>query len=284
MLFIAADGSRDEKKGEAEKCKEVRKVAQLVDWPCEVKTLFRDKNLGCKIAVSSAINWFFENVEEGIILEDDCLPNQSFFKFCEELLERYRENEKIVCINGSNFQFGNKRGNASYYFSIYSNIWGWASWRRVWKNYDVNMNKLDDFKRSGKINKFMKHNKEREYWIKKFDAVKSGEINTWDYQLFFAFLIMDGVSVSPNSNMISNIGFGDQATHTNEESKISNIPLQKISKIKHPQKIRINYQADKYMFENIYGSPLPKWNDIARTYISSIIPVKVKELLKQLFN
>ena len=126
QLFVAADGPRPDRTGEAEKCAEVKKIVAAVDWPCEVKTLFRDNNLGCRVAVSSAINWFFENVEEGIILEDDCLPHPDFFRFCNELLDYYRNDERIMHIGGNNFQFVNKYGKSSYYFSHYAHIWGWA--------------------------------------------------------------------------------------------------------------------------------------------------------------
>lgn len=281
-LFIAADGPRSDKEGEAEKCTEVRKVAELVDWECEVQTLFREKNLGCKIAVSEGITWFFNNVEEGIILEDDCLPDPSFFTFCETLLEKYRNNEKIVCISGTNFQFGIKRGDASYYFSIYPNIWGWASWSRAWKKYDVNLDELDSFKTSGKIRKSVAEPKEQEYWMKRFEGVKKGEFNTWDYQWVFACWNNEGISISPNYNLVTNIGFGGEATHTHSEIPTANMPLEKPEKIIHPGKIKINREADNFIFEHIYGSPFQNWNDKIRAYVGSIIPGKLKEKIKQL--
>lgn len=139
QLFISADGPRENKPGEFEKCQITRDIVRQVDWDCEVYTNFRDKNLGCKIAVSSAIDWFFENVEEGIILEDDCLPSFSFFRFCEELLEKYRDDERIMQIGGTNLLSEWQRSDDSYYFSKYGAIWGWATWRRAWQYYDVNM-------------------------------------------------------------------------------------------------------------------------------------------------
>ena len=131
-LFVAADGPRDNKYGEKDLCEKTRAVVlENITWECEVKTLFRTENLGCRTAVSSAINWFFENVEEGIILEDDTVPDNSFFSYCQALLEKYRNHEQIMMITGDNFQDGIKRGNGSYYFSRYVHIWGWASWRRA---------------------------------------------------------------------------------------------------------------------------------------------------------
>ena len=140
-LYIAADGPRPEYPDEVNHCKIARTIATNVDWDCEVKTLFRDQNLGCRLAVSQAIDWFFEQEPEGIILEDDCLPNQSFFWFCKELLEKYRNETRIMHIGGTNFQFGKNRTNYSYYFSRYAHIWGWASWRREWKYYDEKLKK-----------------------------------------------------------------------------------------------------------------------------------------------
>ena len=129
-LYIAADGPRENKTGEKELCEQARKIAQNVDWDCEVKTLFQKENLGCGKAVSHAISWFFENEDMGIILEDDCLPHQSFFKYCEELLEKYKNNDRIGIISGNNFQKKRKIGSFSYYFSDIVNIWGWATWAR----------------------------------------------------------------------------------------------------------------------------------------------------------
>ena len=131
-LFISADGPRENKVGEKQKCLTVRSIFDNIDWDCEVKTLFQEKNLGCKIAATTAVTWFFQSVEEGIIIEDDCLPNKSFFLFCQKMLATYRKHEAIMHISGTNFQFGNKRGEASYYFSRCIHMWGWATWRRAW--------------------------------------------------------------------------------------------------------------------------------------------------------
>ena len=167
-LFVAADGPRGNRLGEKEKCEQVRKIATTVDWDCEVKTLFREKNLGCKFAVSSAIDWFFKNVEEGIVLEDDCLPSQSFFWFCQELLERYRNDERVMLIGGNN------RGvdflkNHSYFFSKYVQIWGWATWRRSWEKYDSKIRKWKLVKEQ--IGNYIYSPKEVKLRIKQFDNV-----------------------------------------------------------------------------------------------------------------
>lgn len=144
-LYIAADGPRKGKEGESEKCQEARTIALKADWPCVVKTLFQEDNLGCKYGVSCAIDWFFKNEEAGIILEDDCVASQDFFRFCEEMLEKYKSHDKVMQIAGSNFQFGKKRGNGSYYFSQALSVWGWATWRSAWMKYDKEIKDFEAF-------------------------------------------------------------------------------------------------------------------------------------------
>jgi len=225
QLFIAADGPRPDKEGEKEKCQKARQIATSVDWDCEVKTLFRDKNLGCKIAVSSAIDWFFENVEEGIILEDDCLPSQSFFWFCEELLVKYRDAKNIGIISGSNYFFGKKDIEEDYYFSVFPFIWGWASWKHVWKQYDIKMIDWPNFKNNKKLHDLFCSDACIEYWERAFDQTYNAMIDTWDYQ--FSFMLFNNyfLNISPTLNLISNIGLGDDATHTKgKKCKHANMP------------------------------------------------------------
>ena len=220
QLFIAADGYRSNINGEKEKCEAVRKyVLDNINWECEVKTLFRDKNLGCKLAVSSAIDWFFENEEQGIILEDDCLPSQSFFFFCQELLEKYKYEDQIFVISGDNFN-KNKIGNADYYFSRIPNIWGWATWRRAWEKYDVSMSSYNNFKRNDSIKSIWTSRIVQSYWLNIFDKVYNNKIDTWDYQLAFSIFLNKGLCVCPNKNLISNIGFGGNFTNTIIKDKI----------------------------------------------------------------
>jgi len=213
-LFIAADGPRSGREDDVRKCAEVKKIVSGVDWPCEVTTLFREKNLGCRRAVSSAITWFFENVEEGIILEDDCLPDISFFKYAGELLECYRADERIGMVCGANFQFGSRRTMDSYYFSRYPHVWGWASWRRVWQKYDAEMKIWPEIKSGGWLNDHFNNKAQVEYWRKIFDSVYEGKIDTWDYQLSLTFITNHYMSVIPNVNLISNLGYCGEATHT----------------------------------------------------------------------
>lgn len=243
-LYIAADGARESKKGEEQKTQAVRDyVLSNIDWECEVKTLFRDKNLGCKYAVSGAITWFFQNEEMGIILEDDCLPSQSFFWFCEELLERYKDDERVGMISGDNFQKGIKRGEADYYFSIYNHIWGWASWANRWKIYDAN---LSHFNNSNFINDLFEDRKTISYWKEIYKKMKKELINTWDYQWTFALWNNKQLTILPNTNLIKNIGFGVDATHTIGESEFANLKSFEIELKNHPKEIERNFEADEF--------------------------------------
>ena len=243
-LYIAADGARESKNGEDEKVKEVREyILNHVDWKCEVKTLFREQNYGCKMAVSGAIDWFFENEDMGIILEDDCLPSQSFFWFCEELLDRYKDDMRVGQISGDNFQKGIKRGHADYYFSIYNHIWGWASWANRWKNYDVNLSQIKNTKF---IDEILRNTKYKKYWKDIFNTMKQQKIDTWDYQWTFCLWNNKQLTILPNVNLIENIGFGVDATHTTGESEFANLEAHEITLTNHPSKIVQNYKADEF--------------------------------------
>jgi len=246
-LFIAADGTRMNSPDDIENCRKTREIVAGVDWPCEIKKLFREKNLGCKIGVSSAIDWFFEQVSEGIILEDDCLPDQSFFPFCAELLERYRNNERVMMISGDNFQRGIIRGQASYYFSIYNCIWGWATWKRAWSLYDVSMKSFPDFKRNGAIKTILKNRQDQKHWLDMLDAAYDGKIDTWDRQWTYSIWDHDGMCIVPNANLVTNIGYGDDATHTKTYDKDrADLATEPMGALKHPSNVAIDGEADEY--------------------------------------
>jgi len=228
QLFVAADGPRADQPHEEEKCEKVRQIATNVDWDCEVKTLFREKNLGCGVAVSSAIDWFFENVEEGIILEDDCLPHPTFFRFCQELLERYCDDERIMTISGDNFQFGRKRTEYSYYFSIYFLCWGWATWRRSWNYFDMDMKLWPKVRDERWLFDIFGDSKACKSWSRIFESVYNNDNTIWDYQMKFACWINSGLSILPNGNLVSNIGFREDGTHTKGVSKVANLKTEEM--------------------------------------------------------
>lgn len=235
QLFLIADGSRPGR-NEEERCAEVRKIVQLVDWPCTVHKDFADQNLGCKLRVASGLDWVFNAVEEAIILEDDCLPEPSFFPYCEELLERFRLDERVGMISGDNFQFGVRRSEFSYYFTRYSHIWGWATWRRAWKRYDVEM-KLWPLVRDGNwLEDIFAIPRLVSYWRDCFQKVYDGEVDTWDTQWVFCNLINGRLGVMPQANLVSNIGFGEGATHTQSVNQMAEIPVEPMGfPLKHPE-------------------------------------------------
>lgn len=244
-LYIAADGPRDTRPNEAELCAQTRAIVNEVDWDCQVKTLFKDVNAGCKNGVSSAIDWFFSCEEEGIILEDDCLPADSFFGYCDILLEKYRLDTRIRHIGGCNLQAGKIWGDASYYFSNLTHVWGWASWRRVWNDYDKTLSRYDENIIGPVLSNIFEEPLIVDSWKQIFKDVKAGLIDTWDYQLALTNFFNNSLSIIPNVNLISNIGFGNNATHTTHaNSPEANIPLSELHNIIHPQYITPQKQAD----------------------------------------
>ncbi|MDD4829857.1 MAG: nucleotide-diphospho-sugar transferase, partial [Bacteroidales bacterium] len=243
-LYIAADGPRKDREDDNENCKKTRAIIDRINWDCELKTLFREENLGCGKAVSGAITWFFENVEMGIILEDDCLPHEDFFPYCEELLIKYKYNKEVKMISGDNFQNGIKRGDASYYFSAYTHIWGWATWKRTWQEYDFSLNNISKKGFKKILKQYFSLWNERQVWLDKFVLMKKSVIDTWDYQLSFNIWKNQGINIMPNVNLVSNIGFGELSTHTNDNNNVlANIPSKPIWPINHPDLISINKEA-----------------------------------------
>jgi hypothetical protein len=246
-LFIAADGPRKDRPEDIALCQEARSIIDRVDWGCEVKTLFRDENLGCKKAVSSAITWFFEHVEEGIILEDDCVPDPSFFRYCAELLERYRDDERIMAISGDNFQPPGFDPGASYYFSIYNHCWGWASWRRAWRHYDGEIKQWPSLRGSGWLEGWLGSKPAAEYWRRIFDRVHANQVDSWAYPWTFSCWSQHGLTILPAVNLVTNIGFDDRATHTvSDQNGLSKRPTKRLRlPLMHPDSLTVNYSADE---------------------------------------
>jgi len=249
-LYLASDGPRDSRVGEKEKVEEVRDyVRKSIDWNCEIKTLFREENLGCGKAVSGAITWFFENEEMGIILEDDCLPHIDFFNFCAILLEKYKDNDNIAAISGASLIQNKFKSKYSYYFGKYGGIWGWASWRRAWKGYQFDINLLDKTIIEQKINDTFTVPEERKFWKSVFNK----KIDTWDYQWCFHILVNKRFSIVPYTNLVANIGFGGNSTHTSDKSSdLSSMKTQPILPVVHPSEIAINAKNDDYIFNKYF--------------------------------
>ncbi len=254
-LLVIGDGPRSNVPGEEKRVRDTRAILDQVDWDCEVLTNFSEENLGCKKRVSSGLDWVFALVDEAIILEDDCLPTPSFFLFCQEMLEKYRNYPEVGMISGANFQRGISRGDGDYYFSKYMHIWGWATWRNRWRNfYDVDMKAWPTFRESKDFLLTTSNATNKRYWKRIFEKVYRGKINTWDYQWLFANWLHKRISIIPNANLISNIGFGEAATHTKIESQLSNLPVQDlIFPLKHPNSIEVNVAADQFTEKHDYS-------------------------------
>jgi hypothetical protein len=250
-LYIAADGPRPNRDGEVELCEQTRRIATDISWPCEVSTLFRSENLGCRRAVADAITWFFDHEEAGIILEDDCVPDQSFFSYADELLSRYRDEPRVMAISGDNFVGSNVSVQDSYYFSRYPHIWGWATWRRAWALYDGGMSAWPELRVSGWLEGFSAPDVVR-YWTDIFDRTHEETIDTWDYQWVFSCLMHGGLSATPARNLVSNIGFRDDATHTTGDSRWADRPTGSLPlPLVHPPNIAPHELADRWTEANV---------------------------------
>jgi hypothetical protein len=273
-LFLAADGPRPDKEGEAELCRQTRQIVlDHIDWDCELHTMLRENNLGCKQAVSSAISWLFENVEEGIILEDDICPDDTFFPFCEEMLIKYKGDERITQISGVNLK-PQEINNESYFFSKVGGIWGWATWRRVWQHYDVNINNWADKRVRDSIKQFLG----KKDWFNRikgsFEMVYKKELDTWDYQWVYTQMELNGLAIIPKKNLIENVGFRADATHTHSSNEVLESKM-KINSIDfpliHPKEVISNDVYTDYYF-SLFDRPQPYYKRILKR-----IKAKIKD-------
>lgn len=252
-LYVAIDGPRPGKRDETEKVKACRSLIQEVDWPCSVTTNFREQNLGCGLGVSSAITWFFENEDRGIILEDDILPTDDFFIFCEDLLKHYARDPKVFAISGCNFvpPVGQSRPQDSFRFSQIPHIWGWATWKDRWDNYNLD---ITDWRSQIPLHKLWKKAggdlPSTVYWASTFELLARKEVDTWDGQLVLCSMMSGALTATSNVNLISNIGFDSEATHTFEDRN----DLQPIHPLEFPlsfpPRIEVDAKADKWTRKN----------------------------------
>ncbi|MDR0733201.1 MAG: hypothetical protein LBF08_03950 [Dysgonamonadaceae bacterium] len=270
-LFIAADGARKNKPGEAEVCRRVKDIVTQIDWDCELKTLFREENIGCQMAVSTAITWFFEQVEQGIIFEDDCLPDPSFFPFCEELLNRYKDDTRIGHISGNCFLPELIDKNYSYNFSCIAHIWGWATWRRVWQNFDINFSYWAEAQKDKNKKKNLFTGRHEEIYFSTFisDTLKKNKgFSVWDVQYLYMLRLYNQLSIYPAVNLVTNIGlFSKDATHTvSKKSARSYVPFKPIPfPLKHPKYLLPNKQIDNRTFSKRFFS----WKRLARFFLNN---------------
>lgn len=258
-LLIIADGPRSFSTTDTELCQQARNITNQVNWNCEILRNYSDINLGCRDRIFTGLSWVFENVSEAIILEDDCIPEHEFFRYCSELLEKYRNNERIGMISGDNFQNGIKRGSSDYYFSKYCHIWGWATWARAWKYYDVHINKWPQLKSSNWLDSIGIKARERIYWERMFDRVYNKSLDTWDYQWNLACWLNNMISIMPNVNLVRNIGFDKQATHTKTPNIYANMKSCALQfPLRHPSSIIVHEEADRFTSENMFAISMIK--------------------------
>lgn len=274
QLFIAADGPRSGRSGEAEKCDEARTIVKEIDWPCEVHTLFRNENLGCGMAVSSAISWFFEHVEEGIILEDDTLPGPGFFRFCTEMLTKYRDDTRVMSVSGLCLPCKNcAESEYSYFFSNWDYMWGWATWRRAWMHYDYKMKSyphidnhhyFDGQYYSRNMKYFIQHMYDRSYY-------ENDSITWWSYQWGFARKINSGVVIVPNKNMVTNIGFGSESTNTSD----GRYELFELETMKFPLTHPPFMMIDRLRDDQIFRENVTPTGTSLKSFIKEMLPVSL---------
>lgn len=266
-LFIAADGPRQDRAGEEQLCEKTREIALSVDWDCKVHTLFREKNLGCKYGPCTGITWFFEHVEEGIVLEDDCVASPDFFRFCEEMLDRYRNEEKVMHISGMNFQDGHFYCDSTYFFSMYPYVWGWASWRRAWKYFEAEMGSYEKYVKDNTIAEcFPDSAFKRWRFLRIFRKCYEKEpyfTDVWDYVWAYSIFCQKGLCIVPRYNLVSNIGL--DGTHV-LDSTLCNTAWEALpERLVHPEVIEQNRKADDYAFYHVYKGD---WRDLVRFVLS----------------
>lgn len=273
-LFVISDAPRPDKPGEVEKCEQTRAIIDTIDWDCEVYKNYADLNLGSYRRIPSGLDWVFSQVDEAIILEDDCLPEISFFQYCEELLDRYRHDTRIMAISGDNFQFGQQRTEDSYYFSHYTHSWGWATWKRAWQYFDLEMKAWPQVREQKLLDLILGNDRDARYWEWILQLTYESKIKAWDYRWTFAAWLQNGLTILPSVNLISNIGVGEDATHTTSaDIPYMNLPTQAMEfPLKHPQFVVRNRIADQYSQDTLYH-PILRYR-IAR---------KLKKLLKGKF-
>ena len=249
-LYVAGDGPRPTHPDDPNRCAAARQVATAVDWPCDVQTLFQDSNVGCRTAVSEAIDWFFDHETEGIILEDDLVPDQSFFPFCAELLERYRHDQQVMAIGGH--YRAAQSPPFSYTFSRYPHIWGWATWRSAWQRYDRNLTAWPALRDTGwldtKGGRWFAHG-----WRQRFDAVADGQIDSWAYAWVFSLFVHDGLAAVAGRNLIANIGFGGDATHTHTSIRQPDVGSLEMP-LTHPTEVRPDPALDAWIDRKVFGA------------------------------
>lgn len=256
-IYASIDGPRkgnDFEKDQVKKC--ICIITSSIDWDCSLDLNVSILNKGCRLGVTSGIDWFFSNVKEGIILEDDCLPHPDFFSYCESLLDYYRHNRQVAFISGDN-SHGIIPDNTKYSYTFIRTplVWGWATWANSWFEHDRTMTMWCNYAKLGHLPSIFYSREEHEIMCKIYDQLcQTGLPDTWDYQLAASFLLSDKLCVIPRENLISNIGFDHDATHTTYQNRRANSSVSSILPISHPPKVQLDRFADQQVFEKVHHS------------------------------
>jgi len=259
-LLVVADGPRTDRPEDVRLCRETRSIVENVSWPCELLTNYSDVNIGCKERILSGLDWVFSNVSEAIILEDDCLPEPSFFPYCDEMLARYRKDEHIHMVRGGNFLAGRRPVSSSYYFSRWYHIWGWATWARAWNQTDRAMERWPDLRDGDWLERRLPMEAMAERARQIFEDAHAGRVTTWEYHFTFMGWARDAMAIAPVDNLVTNIGFGPDAAHyTTEKHAHALLPTSPIRfPLRHPREVRISEKADLLEWKLVHPGLLPK--------------------------
>lgn len=262
-VYVSLDAPRPDVASDRSRCAAVRDVIQ-VDWPCSVQLRVGAEHLGCRDGVCAALDWFFEYEESGIIVEDDCVPNASFWKFCTEMLNKYKDDNRVATISGSNYEFGHSSREASYYFSRQIYVWGWATWRRVWHSVDRSLSHWDQLRDSGWLRDLLSSSASERFWSRNFDAAQRRQIDAWSYYMVYSAWTHGQMSVVPSRNLTSNIGFGPDAVHTRRSTRYDRMPTEELEfPLVHPSLEMVDEAADRYVAAQNYSRhvfPRRVWN------------------------
>jgi hypothetical protein len=258
-ILVVADGPRPDHPEDTGACAQVRDLIKgRIDWPATVRTDYAEANLGLRRRVSSGLNWAFQQVEEAVILEDDCLPAPDFFRFCAELLDYYRQDTRVGVIAGVNFQPPSFSRPASYYFSKYPHCWGWATWRRAWRKFDSDATHWPALKVGGLLNHLFPNPAEAEYWTRIFDEVYAGKRNSWAYPWTLSCWGQSLLSIIPTVNLVSNLGGGAEATHCADSPFLHRPTVPMVFPLQHPANVVMDHIADDYCQCHVFGAARPE--------------------------
>jgi hypothetical protein len=263
-LLVVADGPRSEHPDDAQLVAETREVVQHVDWPCEVLTCFAEDNLGCGARFATGLDWVFANASEAVILEDDCLPDPSFFRYCDELLERYRADERVHMVSGFSPLEPGRFGPDSYYFSRCYHIWGWATWARAWQSYDFEMTRWPELRNTRWLERHLHSRRAAEIARLLFDETYAGRIRQWDFQWVLSGWLRDAVSATPTVNLVRNLGFGAGATHLTDPNHphAGRRSMPMTFPLRHPPEVKVLEQADRAEWKSVF----PRYPQLERNW------------------